>query len=68
MPRLPWQQLSSSMITRATYDPETETLSVQFTSGRVYDYPDVPISVYMGLLEADSPGRYFHANIGGVYS
>ena len=67
MPKLPWQQLSSSMITRATYDPETETMSVQFTSGRIYDYPDVPISVYNGLLEADSPGSYFHANIRGVY-
>ena len=55
------------MITRATYDPETETMSVQFTSGRIYDYPDVPISVYNGLLEADSPGSYFHANIRGVY-
>jgi hypothetical protein len=56
------------MLVRATYDPETETLSVQFTSGRVYDYPDVPISIYNELLQADSPGRYFHANIQGVYT
>ena len=68
MPQLPWQRLSSSMITRATYDPETETLSLQFVSGQTYDFEDVPISVYNGLLEADSPGRYYHANIRGIYS
>jgi hypothetical protein len=64
---LPWQQLSSSLIVRANYDPETETLSLQFANGRVYTYDDVPVSVYTGLLEADSPGRYYHQNIRGVY-
>ena len=64
---LPWRQLRSSLIVRANYDPETETLSLQFTNGQVYTYDGVPISVYTGLLEADSPGRYYHQNIRGVY-
>ena len=55
------------MIVRANYDPETEVLSLQFTNGMIYDYPGVPVSVYAGLLEADSPGRYYHQNIRGVY-
>ena len=65
--KLPWQQLNSTMIVRANYDPETEVLSLQFTNGMIYDYPGVPVSVYAGLLEADSPGRYYHQNIRGVY-
>ena len=65
--KLPWQQLNSTMIVRANYDPETEVLSLQFTNGMIYDYPSVPVSVYAGLLEADSPGRYYHQNIRGVY-
>ena len=65
---MPWQSLSSSMLVRATYDPDTGTLYLQFASGQTYTYDDVPVSVYTALLEADSPGQYYHANIKGTYS
>ena len=56
------------MLTRCTYDPDTETMQIQFRSGQTYTFDDVPISIYMGLLNADSPGRYYHANIKDQYS
>jgi hypothetical protein len=67
MPALPWNQLSSSFLTRCTWDPETEELQLQFASGKTYSFDGVPASVYQGLLEADSPGRYYHANIKDNY-
>jgi hypothetical protein len=62
-----WQQLESSNLKRCMYDIETETLAIQFASGKVYTYQGVPASIYNGLLEADSPGQYFNNNIKGVY-
>lgn len=62
-----WQQLNSSNLRRCSYDIETETLQIQFHSGRVYTYTEVPASVYNGLLMASSPGEYFNNNIKGVY-
>ena len=62
-----WQQLESSNLKRCSYDIETETLRIQFNSGKVYTYDGVPASVYNGLLEASSPGQYFNSNIKGVY-
>lgn len=62
-----WQQLESSNLKRCAYDIETETLQIQFHSGKVYSYQGVPASVYNGLLEASSVGQYFNSNIKGVY-
>jgi hypothetical protein len=62
-----WQQLESSNLKRCAYDIETETLQIQFQSGKVYSYQGVPASVYHGLLEAPSAGQYFNNNIKGVY-
>lgn len=63
-----WQQLSSSNLKRCAYDIETEELKIQFQSGKVYSYQGVPASVYNGLLEADSPGRYFIQSIKDIYA
>lgn len=46
---------------------ETDTLEIEFLNGGVYQYFDVPQHVYDGIMTADSKGKYFHANIKGVY-
>ena len=61
------QSLSSSNLRRCSYDIETETLQIQFVSGKTYTYEGVPASVYNGLLEASSPGQFFNSTIKGVY-
>jgi hypothetical protein len=63
-----WQQLESSNLKRCSYDIETETLQIQFVSGKVYPYQGVPASVYNGLLEASSSGKFFNENIKDQYS
>ena len=62
-----WQELSSSNLRRCAYDIETETLQIQFNSGRTYTYNGVPASVYNGLLEAPSAGQFFNSEIKGVF-
>jgi hypothetical protein len=42
-------------------------MEVEFNSGVVYQYVDVPEWVYRQLLFAPSPGRFLHANVVNVY-
>lgn len=60
--------VSSSDIQSVGYDPQTQTLEIEFNSGGVYQYFHVPASVYQGLMNAGSHGRYFHQNIKNSYS
>ncbi len=58
--------VSSSDISSIGY--ENGTLYIQFHSGGMYSYDNVPVSVYQNLMTAPSKGRYFHANIKSVYA
>lgn len=53
----------SSNVAEVGYDAATRTLEVAFNSGGVYQYFDVPSSVYQGLLSASSVGRYLDVNV-----
>lgn len=57
--------VSSSEIASVGY--ENGTLHIRFHSGGLYQYTNVPASLYQGLIAAASKGRYFHANIKGRY-
>jgi hypothetical protein len=59
--------LSSSAISSAGYDDETQTLDVSFTSGQTYTFQNVPSEIFDGLISAPSPGRYYHQQIKGNY-
>lgn len=59
--------VDSSAITSLGYDPSRKTLEVEFQSGNVYRYFDVPEDVYQELLGAQSKGRYFGSFIRGRY-
>ncbi|ACB52810.1 lysyl-tRNA synthetase [Crocosphaera subtropica ATCC 51142] len=45
------------------YDPDQKILRVEFSHGGVYQYHDVPKSVYEGLAKSPSKGQYFNAEI-----
>jgi hypothetical protein len=62
-----WAYLVSRAIRRVRYHYAENTLEVEFNSGQMYSYSDVPESVYTGLINSSSPGRYYHANIRGQY-
>lgn len=57
----------SSMITSYGYDEAEKVLQLTFTKGGTYDYQDVPKEVYDGMVEAESIGKYFLANIKDKY-
>ena len=50
----------SSNLYAVGYERSSGTLYIQFTSGHLYAYYGVPISVYDGLMNAPSHG-HFHA-------
>ena len=64
MERIP---VNSSNISSVGYDPDSQTLEIEFNNGGVYQYSGVPESVYDGMMGADSKGKYFHANINKTY-
>ena len=57
------KQFNSACVKSASYNEETEVLTITFTSGKSYDYYDVPAAVYEGLITAPSAGQYFNQNI-----
>ncbi|MBM3208711.1 KTSC domain-containing protein [Candidatus Shapirobacteria bacterium] len=57
MHRIP---VTSSNIRSIGYDPESQILKVEFNSGEVYQYFDVPEHLYQELMKASSPGRFLN--------
>ncbi len=60
--------VESSMIHAIGYDKNKRILEIVFNTGSTYQYSDVPLEEYQGLLNAESKGRYFLANIRDVYT
>lgn len=61
------QAVTSSNLRSVGYDPVTHTLEIEFHGGPVYQYSNVPESVYGGLMAAASHGSYFHEHIRDQY-
>jgi len=55
-----WVKVTSSNLNAVIYDPEEQRMQVQFRSGSIYEYVDVPEDTYLGLINASSKGKYFH--------
>ncbi len=51
--------MPSTAIRRMNYNALERMLQVEFTSGAVYDYYDVPPQVYEEFRAAPSRGRFF---------
>ena len=64
MQRIP---VSSSSICSVGYDPKTHTLEIEFHTGTIYQYYNVPENIYQGLMNVGSHGQYFHQNIRYIY-
>jgi KTSC domain len=61
------QSISSSNIAEVGYDENSRVLEVQFTSGIVYQYFDVPPQIHAEMMQASSAGQYLNANIKGNF-
>lgn len=61
------QSLESEALSSVGYDPARRVLEVEFTSGRVYQYFDVPQHEVQRLLQAESRGAYFSDRVRDRY-
>jgi len=61
------QRVSSSNVRSIGYDATSSTLEVEFNSGGVYRYSDVPEAVYAALMRASSKGSYLNDHIKDRY-
>jgi len=56
------------MMQSVGYDSDSQTLEIEFTTGSVYDYLNIPQHEYDAMMNSDSKGKYFNANIKGRYA
>jgi hypothetical protein len=59
--------VSSSAISSVGYDERSAVLEVEFRSGAVYDYLQVPKKVYRDLLKAPSKGGFVSQRVRDRY-
>ncbi len=59
--------VASSNIASIGYDAGTETLEVEFLSGSIYQYYNVPQNMYDQLIQAGSKGRFLNTYIKNAY-
>jgi len=62
------QAVKSSTIRSVGYDPATKKLHIEFSSGSVYEYSDVPAHRHADLLAAPSIGSFLHTHIKGRHA
>ena len=55
--------IDSTAITLVGYDRTNRILRLQYTNGRIYDYPDVPPEIYRQLLNAESAGEFVNLEV-----
>lgn len=59
--------LASSSVASAGYDEDTRVLEIEFKSGRIYQFEDVPPGVFDWLLRTPNKGVYVARMINNVY-
>ena len=59
------EYVESTMI--RSFGFENSILEVEFNSGAIWQYFDVPESLYYEMKSASSCGKFFNANIKGQY-
>lgn len=59
--------VASSNIASIGYDADTDTLEVEFLSGAIYQYYNVPQNMYDQLMQAGSKGRFLNTYIKNAY-
>jgi hypothetical protein len=63
------ETVDSSNIASMGYNPESETLEIEFVkSGKVYEYYNVPLFMFERLRDAHSIGRFFNSEIKNSYA
>ena len=61
------RRVESTTVRSVGYERKSRILEIEFQSGVVYQYVDVPARVYEQLWKAESKGRYFNSEIRDAY-
>ena len=61
------QQVKSSNVRSVGYDEMKQILEIEFTSGAIYQYLNVPENIYVKLMTAPSIGKMVHELLRGKY-
>jgi hypothetical protein len=61
------QEVESTTMRSVGYNQTKQILEIEFQSGMIYQYLDIPPAIYKELLEAESKGRYFNSEIRDTY-
>ncbi len=62
------KRINSSKIRAVGYDPQSQTLEVEFSDGKVLAYRGVSGEVHRGLMAAPSPVAYWEDKIDESFS
>ena len=57
------EPVASTNILSLGYDPASETLEVEFSSGSIYQYYNVSAALHEQLMKAPSKGQFLNAYI-----
>ena len=60
--------MPSSVVRHFYYDAERRCLQIQYVSGNVYEYFDVPEKVYEEMKKSGSKGAFLNKEIKGKYA
>lgn len=60
--------VGSTMIRSFGFDNSSSTLEVEFNNSAVWQYYDVPESLFYEMKSAGSCGKFFNANIKGQFT
>ena len=60
--------MESTTIRSVGYESKSRVLEIEFDSGAIYQYLEVPARIYEQLLRAESKGRYFNGEIRDIYT
>jgi len=63
-----FQFVQSHCVADVSFDPESETMTVQFQQRGTYNYHNVGITEYVDFSQASSKGAYFNLYIRDRYS
>mgnify|MGYP000276784156 FL=1 len=57
-------EINSSNLKSAGFNTETETLTITFNNGSIYEYYEFPWDKFTKFRMSESQGKYFNENIG----
>lgn len=63
------KEIRSSVIEKVSWISENnkETLKIYFHTGSIWEYENIPLTLFFKLIRSKSPGKYFNENIRNIY-